>query len=199
MQRNRHQVLIQRYLLPKDTTMRLNEGLDYHDMKGQIDPKVSVDEYSAKMGEDSEIVTVTFILKSKEAAKDLVSWLEIGYDYILDASVSDGELEPGTWLVFVEMKRRSNVPEKIIQILSDLKTLTDRDVKDYVLTINNEEYDADESVLKQVMILSPNQYKKEKGEEDEDLNEMRNIAGLSTKNSYTVDEEIRKYITNAGL
>jgi hypothetical protein len=179
--------------------MRLNEGLDYHDMKGQIDPKVSVDEYSAKMGEDSEIVTVTFILKSKEAAKDLVSWLEIGYDYILDASVSDGELEPGTWLVFVEMKRRSNVPEKIIQILSDLKTLTDRDVKDYVLTINNEEYDADESVLKQVMILSPNQYKKEKGEEDEDLNEMRNIAGLSTKNSYTVDEEIRKYITNAGL
>ncbi len=199
MQKNRHQGLIQRYLLPKDTTMRLNEGLDYHDMKGQIDPKVSVDEYSAKMGEDSEIVTVTFILKSKEAAKDLVSWLEIGYDYILDASVSDGELEPGTWLVFVEMKRRSNVPEKIIQILSDLKTLTDRDVKDYVLTINNEEYDADESVLKQVMILSPNQYKKEKGEEDEDLNEMRNIAGLSTKNSYTVDEEIRKYITNAGL
>jgi hypothetical protein len=179
--------------------MRLNEGLDYHDMKGQINPKVSVDEYSAKMGEDSEIVTLTLILRSKEAAKDLVSWLEIGYDYILDASVSDGELEPGTWLVFVEMKRRSNVPEKIIQILSDLKTLTDRDVKDYVLTVNNEEYDADESVLKQVMILSPNQYKKEKGEEDEDLNEMRNIAGLSTKNSYTVDEEIRKYIINAGL
>ena len=55
--------------------MRLNEGLDYHDMKGQIDPKVSVDEYAAKMGEDSQIVTLTFILKNKEAAKDLVSCL----------------------------------------------------------------------------------------------------------------------------
>lgn len=179
--------------------MRLNEGLDYHDMKGQIDPKVSVDEYAAKMGEDSEIVTLTFIVKSKEAAKDLVSWLEIGYDYILDASVSDGELEPGKWLVFVEMKRRSNVPEKIIQILKDLKTLTDRDVKDYVLKINDEEYDAEEDMLKQVMILSPNQYKKEKGE-DEELNEMRNIAGLKTKNVFDdIDSEIKKYIRLANI
>lgn len=179
--------------------MRLNEGLDYHDMKGQIDPKVSVDEYAAKMGEDSEIVTLTFIVKSKEAAKDLVSWLEIGYDYILDASVSDGELEPGKWLVFVEMKRRSNVPEKIIQILKDLKTLTDRDVKDYVLKINDEEYDAEEGMLKQVMILSPNQYKKEKGE-DEELNEMRNIAGLKTKNVFDdIDSEIKKYIRLANI
>jgi hypothetical protein len=178
--------------------MKLNEGLDYHDMKGQIDPKVSIDEYAAKMGEDSEIVTMTFILKSKEAAKDLVSWLEIGYDYILDASVSDGELEPGKWLVFVEMKRRSNVPEKIVQILKDLETLTDRDVKDYVLKVNDEEYDADSDILKQVVILSPNQYRKEKGE-DEELNEMRNVAGLSTKNTYDIDEEIKKYISNAGL
>ena len=111
--------------------MRLNEGLDYHDMKGQIDPTVSIDEYAAKMGEDSEIVTLTFILKSKEAAKDLVSWLEIGYDYILDASVSDGELEPGKWLVFVELQRRSKVPERICKLLSDLETLTDIKIKDW--------------------------------------------------------------------
>lgn len=169
-------------------------------MKGQIDPTVSIDEYAAKMGENSEIVTLTFILKSKEAAKDLVSWLEIGYDYILDASVSDGELEPGKWLVFVEMKRRSNIPDKIVQILKDLETLTDRKVKDYILVVNDEEYDADADVLKQVMILSPNQYKKEKGEEDEELNEMRKIAGLPTKNVYdNIDEEIKQYINSAGL
>ncbi len=179
--------------------MRLNEGLDYHDMKGQIDPKVSVDEYAAKMGEDSQIVTLTFILKNKEAAKDLVSWLEIGYDYILDASVSDGEVEPGKWLVFVEMKRRSNVPEKIVQILKDLETLTDRDVKDYVLKINDEEYDANEDVLKQVIILNPREYEREKGE-DEELNEMRQIAGLPNKKVYTdIDMEIKDYMNKAGL
>jgi hypothetical protein len=179
--------------------MRLNEGLDYHDMKGQIDPKVSVDEYAAKMGEDSQIVTLTFILKNKEAAKDLVSWLEIGYDYILDASVSDGEVEPGKWLVFVEMKRRSNVPEKIVQILKDLETLTDRDVKDYVLKIDDEEYDADGDVLKQVIILNPREYEREKGE-DEELNEMRQIAGLPNKKVYTdIDMEIKDYMNKAGL
>lgn len=180
--------------------MILTEGLDYHDMKGQIDPRVSVDEYAAKMGEDSEIVTLTFILKSKEAAKDLVSWLEIGYDFILDASVSEGELEPGKWLVFVEMKRRTNVPEKIIDILSGLKTLTDRDVKDYTVVVNGEDYDPETEMLRQVIILTPRQYAKEKGIEDEELNEMRTIAGIPNKKVYTdIDEEIRKYISSAGL
>lgn len=177
--------------------MRLDEGLDYHDMKGQLEPKLSVDEYAAKMGQDSDIVTLSFISKSKLAAKDLVSWLEIGYDYILDASVSDGELEPGKWVVFVEMKRRSNVPEKIVQILSDLKTLTDMDVKDWTIVVDEQDYDADKDVLKQVIILSPGEYKKAKG--DEELNEMRQIAGLENKNIHEIDDEIRKYISNAGL
>jgi len=179
--------------------MRLNEGLDYHDMKGMIKPEVSVDEYATKLGENSDFVTLTFILKSKDAAKDLVSWLEIGYDFILDASLSDGELEPGKWLVFVEMKRRSNVPQKIVTILKDLETLTDRPLKEYVIKVNDETFDADEDVLKQAIILSPNQYMKEKGE-DEGLNEMRAIAGLPNKKVYVnIDEEIKKYINTAGL
>lgn len=177
--------------------MRLLEGLDYHDMKNVVLPNLSIDEYAAKMGDDSDIVTLAFTVKSNLAGKDLVSWLEIGYDYVLDASVSEGELEPGKWLVFVEMKRRSNVPKKIIDILKDLKTLTDLDLKDWTITVNDEDYDADEDVLKQVIILSPNEYKKEK--ESSELNEMRQIAGLPNKNIYTVDDEIKKYILNAGL
>jgi len=178
--------------------MRLNEGLDYHDMKGQIDPKITVDEYAAKMGKDSDIVTLTFKTNSKLSAEDLVAWLEIGYDYILDASVSDGEIEPGKWLVFVEMKRRSNIPEKIIQILEDLDTLTDIKAKDYTVTIKDEDYDADVNILKQVMVLSPNDYKKLEDDEEE-LNEMRQIAGIGRKKIYDVDEEIRKFISKAGL
>lgn len=178
--------------------MRLNEGLDYHDMKGQIDPKITVDEYAAKMGKDSDIVTLTFKTNSKLSAEDLVAWLEIGYDYILDASVSDGEIEPGKWLVFVEMKRRSNIPEKIIQVLEDLDTLTDIKAKDYTVTIKDEDYDADVNMLKQVMVLSPNDYKKLENDEEE-LNEMRQIAGIGRKKIYDVDEEIRKFISKAGL
>lgn len=187
----------------------IKEGLDYHDLKGQIEPKVSVDEYAAQMGDDSAIVTLTFIVNSKLAAEDLVSWLEIGYDYVIDASVSEGELEPGKWLVFVEMKRRSNVPNKIVDILKDLETLTDRKVDQYEVMVDNKPHKADVDSLKQAIILSPLEYDSKKTDQedepesqegDEELNEMRSIAGLQTKKIYKdIDEEIKKYISNAGL
>ena len=179
--------------------MKLTEGLDYHDMKGQIDPKITVDEYAAKMGEDSDIVTVTFTVNSKLAAQDLVAWLEIGYDYILDASVSDGEIQPGKWLVFVEMKRRSTVPERIVAILDDLETLTDRNTKDYLIKVNDDYYEPNTDTLKEVMILSPREYKNDEEDSEGELNEMREIAGLKHKTVHNVDEELRKYIANAGL
>ena len=100
-------------------------SLDYHDMVGQIYPKLTVDEYAAKMGKDSDIVTLTFLVKSKQVGEDLVDWLERGYEWVLDASVSDGEVEIGKYLVFAEMNRRSAVPSRIIEILDDLSTLTD--------------------------------------------------------------------------
>lgn len=180
----------------------LKEGLDYHDMIGQLNPTVTVDEYAAKMGEDSNIVTLTFVVSSKLAADDLVNWLELGYDYVLDASVSDGELEPGKWLVFVEMKRRSNIPQKIVQLLEDLQTLTDLSLEDWKVKVNDETYKAEADVLKNHIILSPSDYKKQESSEEElndELNEMRTIAGLKTKNQYSVDDEIKKYISNAGL
>ena len=177
--------------------MKLTEGLDYHDMKGQISPKITVDEYAAKMGEDSDIVTLTFTVNSKLAAQDLVTWLELGYDYVLDASVSDGEIQPGKWLVFVEMKRRSNVPDRIINMLDDLETLSAIKIKDYSLIVNDQPYEPDVHVLKKAMILSPSAYKEENG--DEELNEMREIAGLEHKKTFEVDEELRKYISIAGL
>lgn len=79
--------------------IKLNEGLDYHDFKGFVMPELTVDEYAAKIGKDSDIVTLAFLVKSKATGDDLSNWLETGYDYILDASVSDGELSPGNWLV----------------------------------------------------------------------------------------------------
>jgi hypothetical protein len=153
------------------------------------------------MGDDKEIVTLTFIVNSEMAAEDLVGWLEIGYDFVLDASVSDGELEPGKWLVFVEMKRRTNVPNKIVTILSDLQTLTNMKVDDYEIIVDDKSYKADEDILKKVIVLLPSEYPSDEDEEVEaELNEMRNIAGLPNKKVFDeIDDEIRKYISNAGL
>ena len=98
------------------TNTLLNEGLDYHDLAGQMLPQVTVDEYAAHMGKDSEIVTLAFTIKNKQAGDDLCDWFERGYDFVLDAQVSEGEISPGRYLVFVEMNRRSSVPSRIIEL-----------------------------------------------------------------------------------
>lgn len=174
----------------------LNEALDYLDMEGQIGDVVTVDEYAAKMGSDKDIVTLTFTVNSKLAATDLVTWLERGYEFVLDASVSDGELEPGKWLVFVEMDRRSKVPERIITLLEDLETLTGMKLKDWSVDIEGDEVDADEELIRQKMILNPNQYEEtrdtEEKEQEATMNEMRSLAGIDTKPIYNTDDEFLK-------
>ena len=176
----------------------LLEGLDYHDMIGQVEPKLSVDEYAAKMGKDSDIVTLTFIVNSKLAGDDLVGWLERGYDFVLDASLSDGEIEPGKYLVFAEMNRRTTVPERIINILEDLETLTDIKLKDWSISIEDDTHDADIDLLKQVIVLSPSDYKKNK-EKEQELNEYRTISNLNIKKIYEDDEYIKRIKSMAGM
>jgi hypothetical protein len=175
------------------------EGLDYLDMVDQIEPNVSVDEYAAKMGRDSEIVTLAFIVTSEAAGNDLVDWFERGYDWILDASLSDGQLAPGQYLVFVEMKRRSKVPERIIELLEDLKTLTDMELEEWTVTVNEEEYTPDVEQLKQVITISPHEYRVEE-EGEEELNEMRQKAGLEPVRVFPEqDAELKAFKSMAGL
>jgi len=177
----------------------INEGLDYLDMVDQIEPTVSVDEYSAKMGKDSDIVTLAFTVKSEAAGNDLVDWFERGYDWVLDASLSEGELSPGKYLVFVEMKRRTKVPERIVELIEDLETLTDLKVTEWTVNIDEEEYDADEDLLKQKITISPHEYREE-NEDEAELNEMRHRAGLNTVNLHgEPDSELKAFISMAGL
>jgi len=177
----------------------INEGLDYLDMVDQIEPTVSVDEYSAKMGKDSDIVTLAFTVNSEAAGNDLVDWFERGYDWVLDANISEGELSPGKYLVFVEMKRRTKVPERIVELIEDLETLTDLSVKDWTVNIDEEDYDADTEVLKQKITISPHEYREE-NEDEAELNEMRHRAGLNTVNLHgEPDSELKAFISMAGL
>ena len=180
----------------------INEGLDYHDLVGQLDPVITVDEYAAHMGKDSEIVTVAFIVHSEAAGNDLADWFERGYDYVLDAEVSDGEVSPGRYLVFVEMNRRSTVPARILELLADLETLTSIPVKDWTVQVNDEEYEPDENILKQVIVISPHAYREEEETEEaeEKMNEMRERAGIQPKNIFKEqDKEIKAFKAMAGL
>lgn len=182
----------------------LTEGLDWHDLEGQIDPIVSVDEYSAHMGKDSEIITLAFIIKSQNAGNDLVDWFERGYDWVLDAELSEGELTPGRYIVFVELSRRSAGPERIIELLDDLTTLTNIPLMDWTVRVDEEDYSPELSELQAVITISPHEYREQEEEIDNDsgteLNEMRAVAGLPSKKIYqSNDEAIRAFKALAGL
>ena len=176
----------------------ITEGLDFRDMVNQIFPTITVDEYSAKMGKDSDIVTITFMVKSEMVGNDLVDWFERGYEWVLDASVSDGEIEIGKWLVFVEIDRRSTVPARIIELLKDLKPLTNKKLSEWKIQVDGKDYSADEKILKDVIVCNPAKYKLEK-EQEKEINEMRTIANIETKKIFEKDKDIRDFINNAGL
>jgi hypothetical protein len=177
--------------------MKLFENLDHHDMVGQIIPNVSIDEYKAQAGSDDEIVTIAFTVKGDQASQDLCDWFERGYDWILDAAVSEGEYTPGRNLVFVEIPRRTTAPARIIELIDDLETLCDIPLTEWTIKFNGEDYDADSEQLKSLIILSPHDYRIE---HEEDLNEMREIAGIPAKNPHgKQDTLLKNFISKAGL
>ena len=102
-------------------------GLVANDLFGTIDKIFEIDSYASKMGDDKNIVTLSFSLTGKEAAKDLSNFLEKGYSFILDSDVTEGEQSDGTYKVFVEMERDSQVSENIFEILDGVKKLSGKD------------------------------------------------------------------------
>jgi hypothetical protein len=103
---------------------RIDEGLKMGDLNYLVSDTIHIDEYNSKMGQASDVVTLSFKIRDIMPANDLVSFLENGYDFVLDADVSTGEVSDNDRLVFVEMQRRPNIFKYISEMLDDLDHLT---------------------------------------------------------------------------
>ena len=60
-------------------------GLREKDLRSMVYDIFEIDSFASKMGEDKDIVTVSFSVKDQLAAKDLESFIEKGYAWVLDA------------------------------------------------------------------------------------------------------------------
>lgn len=109
---------------------KLTEGLQKDDLVGMVRSYVSIDEFKSKMGNDEDVVVLAFFLKQKEPATDLMNFIEKGYDFVLDADISTGELN-GHYITFVELTRERNLNKHIIKIVLDLKSLTGYELSDW--------------------------------------------------------------------
>lgn len=178
-------------------TRSLKEGLEFKDMEGLVKPTVYIDEFQSKVGNDDEYIVLSFCTKGEQVADDLVHWFETGYQFVIDADKSEGEIEPNRYLVFVEIERRTRFIEQLRELLEDLDTLTDFVLEDWVITTGNKSMHFDPETLAELVPLSPQSYREM---HDIDINEMRTIAGLPVKEIYNAtDDEINAFRTIAGL
>jgi len=103
---------------------KLNEGLRQGDLKNLVQPVFDIDTFKSKMGEDADVCVLTFRSKDRYPAKDLMEFIEKGYNFVLDADISSGENNDGEYSVFVEIARSKNLSENIEEILSGASKLT---------------------------------------------------------------------------
>lgn len=104
--------------------MRLDETLLAGDLQGLISHVFEIDSFKSKIGDDGNMVVLSFTVDQKEPADDLARFLEMGYDYIIDADPTNGPLENGKYKVFVELKRNRYNPKQIFDILDGVSRLT---------------------------------------------------------------------------
>ena len=109
----------------KEQMMRsLCEGLRPLDLADLVSPLLEVDTYKSKMGEDRDVCVVTFKVVDRAPAKDLMEFIEKGFDFVLDSDVSSGENNLGEYFVFVEIERSAKLTEQIKEITYGVRRLT---------------------------------------------------------------------------
>lgn len=179
-----------------DTFQPLMEGLRYKDLDGLMKPTIHVDEFSSKMGDDADIIVLSFFVRDKAAARDLMAWFEKGYDFVLDADVSPGEIKPNRYLVYLEMRRRNAAPRHVQTLLDDLTTLTEFEPQDWRVRYKDQEFDWNQDEFVDLIPMTPDAYR---SENQEDLNEMRVAAGLSPKPVHEISSDLRALQAAAGV
>ena len=171
---------------------QLSEGLEAQDLKRLVNTRVTIDEYKSKVGSDEEIVVMSFMVQGKDPALDLVSFVEKSYDWVIDADASSGELEDGSYVVFIEMDRNQEIPANLTQLFADLEPLTDIGIEDWsvVYAKPQREGTADQESLASIIPLSPEAYRGLQQQEKTELDQLKTAAGIKVetrapKNDFT--------------
>lgn len=170
--------------------MILKEGLEQKDLMRLVHPRLHIDEFKSKMGRDEDVCVLSFKLRGKEPALDLVNFVEKGYDWVIDADVSSGEMEDGDYIVFVEVERERALPKNIIKMMEDIMNLTDQDLSDWKFSYHTskEKHPVDADSIAKIVPLDPKEYDRKYGKED--LDKLKAVSGVKVdtkapKNEFT--------------
>jgi hypothetical protein len=139
-------------------SQQFNEDLRQEDLRNLVDNIFEIDSYASKMGSDKDIVVVSFTVEDHEPAKDLVNFVERGYDFVLDADATPGELSDGKYKVFVEIERGRRIGEQIMEILDGVGKLTGIDQFKFRYHKSFQSLPVDEQSLIETIPNTPDEY-----------------------------------------
>jgi hypothetical protein len=137
---------------------QLNEGLRPMDLQEMIHPVFEVDTFRSKMGEDRDVCVISFQVKDRSPAKDLMEFIEKGFNFVLDADISSGENNKGEYAVFVELDRSPRLAEQIKELTYGVRKLSGIEEFKFRYHKDSEVHEATESNLKSKIPPSASAY-----------------------------------------
>lgn len=171
---------------------QLNEdSLQANDLIYLVDKIFEVDNYKSKMGDDEDVVVLSFTVESRDPAEDLVSFIEKGYEFVLDADMSPGELDDGKYRVFVELQRTSKVGEQISEMLYGLSKLTGIDEFKFRYHKSFDSLDAVTEKLEEVIPRNSREYKERI--EEKNSNNFQSFFSNSMLESISVQGDVVQF------
>lgn len=165
----------------------ITESLHAGDLENLVSHIFEIDSYTSKMGNDRDIVVLSFTVDTREAANDLVNFIERGYEFVLDADSGPGELIDGNYRVFVEIERSRHISKNILEILHGLTMLTSLENFKFRYYKSFKSLPATEENLSSIIPTNKNDY--DVYIKENSLNNFSNFFNRSYVESISVDED----------
>jgi hypothetical protein len=165
-------------------------SIEYGDLERTVHPELHIDEFESKMGDNKDVVVVSFKVKGKAPGMDICDFVEKAYDWVLDADVSSGEMSDGDYLVFVELPRDNNCSNHILEMMQDLMNLTLQELEEWRVRYRHskQEFGLTQEELAQAVPGNAQDYESRYGKKE--IDELKTAAGVKVttkapKNDFT--------------
>lgn len=167
---------------------QLNEGLRSGDLVELVTPKLEIDTYKSKMGEDVDVVVVSFNVKDRMPAADLMEFLEKGYAFILDSDVSSGENSEGEYHVFVEIRRSPSISRQIKEMMYGVERLTGITEWQFSYYKDKQMHELSEANIEKIVPTTPSLY--EQKMKSIQIENYKNFFNKTLMDDLTLEQDI---------
>lgn len=131
--------------------MNIFEGLTKGDLSNLVSSTISIDEYDSKIDDTS--IVIGFTVNFKDPAKDLNSFIQKSPVDLIDTDISPSPNEDGNYMVFLELSRDSDFPERIVDITNSIKNLANISSWKFTCYGHDGVYDLTEKNIKKLIRL----------------------------------------------